>query len=71
MTTQPIKDVLDSGECSVCKAAIITDDTMRKYFCENDPTHFLLEIEFHGGESITAKLNGKPVDQAELDQLDW
>ena len=71
MTTQPIKEVLDSGTCPECNGNIITDDTMRKYYCEADQTHFQLEITFHGGETITAILNGVPVDQDELNELDW
>jgi len=71
MSTQPIKEVLDSGKCPTCSAGIITDDTMTSYFCEKDKSHFLLEVEFHGGENMSAKLNGSPVPQEELDQLEW
>lgn len=71
MSAQPIREVLNSGECPVCKAEIITNDTMTNYFCSDDETHFNLEVEFHGGEKMTAKLNDKPVPQDELEELDW
>ena len=71
VSTQTIKKVLDSGECPNCGAEIITDDTMTSYFCASDKAHFNLEIKFHGGEKMTARLNGKEVPKEDLDQLDW
>ncbi|MHA2503833.1 MAG: hypothetical protein ACXAE3_13315 [Candidatus Kariarchaeaceae archaeon] len=71
MTTQAIKEVLENGVCPVCQSEVITDEQMKEYMCENDRNHFHLELSFHGGEKISAKLNGKPVDQDDLDQIDW
>jgi len=71
MSTEPIKDVLNSGKCPRCDASIVTDDKMTSYFCESDKSHFLLEVVFHGGEKMTATLNGNPVPQDELEELEW
>lgn len=71
MSTEPIKSVLDSGKCPECGAGIDTDDTMTSYFCENDKSHFDLQVTFHGGEKMTATLNDNPVPQDELEELEW
>ena len=71
MSTQPIKEVLNSGECPRCGSEIITDETMTSYFCATDKTHFDLQVTFHGGEKMTATLNGQPVPQEELEELEW
>ena len=69
--TDSIKKVLESGECPECQAQVISDEDMTTYFCEQDRAHFELKVTFHGGEKITAVLNGEDVDEALLREIEW
>ena len=71
MSLDAIKFVLESGECPTCKAEVTSDDTMTSFLCSKDGSHFTLQVTFHGGEKITAKLNGQEVPEDELKKIDW
>ncbi|MCY3411081.1 MAG: hypothetical protein INQ03_05515 [Candidatus Heimdallarchaeota archaeon] len=71
MSVDSIKAVLDSGECPHCQAPIISDEDMTTYHCEQSREHFELKVTFHGGEKITAILNGKEVDETQLREIEW
>ncbi|MHA2251108.1 MAG: hypothetical protein ACXAD7_12155 [Candidatus Kariarchaeaceae archaeon] len=73
MSDDIIKKVLASGVCPSCNGEIQTayGEPVTIFTCQADKTHFQLEVEFHGGEKIIAKLNGKDVSQDELEGIEW
>ncbi|MHA2170259.1 MAG: hypothetical protein ACXAB7_10235 [Candidatus Kariarchaeaceae archaeon] len=73
MSSDIIKQVLDTGSCPECKSEIYTKYGEEKtvFYCVKDREHFHLEVEFHGGEKITALLNSVEVPSEELQKIDW
>jgi endogenous inhibitor of DNA gyrase (YacG/DUF329 family) len=71
MTTERIKQVLESGQCPECQADVESDETMTTFFCVQNKDHFKLVVTFHGGEKITATLNDEIVDEDELAKIEW
>lgn len=71
MDSDIIKQVLKTGECPECQAPIIATEDMSGYYCEQNRVHFDLKVEFHGGESISATLNGKAVPAEDLKDIEW
>lgn len=71
MDTDLIRKVLASGECPNCQAPVVSDEDMTTYYCQQDRSHYELKVKFHGGEKITATLNGKPVDEDKLREIEW
>ncbi len=69
--TDNIKLVLSSGECPECQASVVSDQEMTTYYCEQARSHFELKVVFHGGEKITATLNGVEVDESKLREIEW
>ena len=71
MSIELIKQVLETGECPECKAAIVSAEDMSGYYCSEDKSHFDLKVIFHGGEKIEAILNGKKVPDEDLKEIEW
>ncbi|MDH5400997.1 MAG: hypothetical protein OEY49_00790 [Candidatus Heimdallarchaeota archaeon] len=71
MSSDPIKFVLETGKCPTCDNLIISNEDMTSYHCENSRDHFDLKVTFHGGEKMTATLNGNDVPENELAEIDW
>ena len=71
MTSEKIKEVLSSGTCPRCKAEVVAAEGMKEYYCSNDKSHFHLEIIFHGGLTLTARLNGIEVSPDDLKGIEW
>ncbi|MHA2097202.1 MAG: hypothetical protein ACW99A_00840 [Candidatus Kariarchaeaceae archaeon] len=71
MTSEQIKTVLDSGVCPTCKSEVLAAKGMKVYYCTKDKSHFHLEVMFHGGLSISAKLNGIEISSEELRDIEW
>jgi len=71
MLIDQIKKVLSTGECPKCQATVDSDDEMTTFICTEDRTHFELRVTFHGGEKITATLNGEAVEEEKLKEIEW
>lgn len=71
MSTERIKQVLESGQCPECHADVESDETMTTFVCIKNDDHFKLVVTFHGGEKITATLNDEIVDEDELAKIEW
>ena len=44
---------------------------MNIFVCIQNEDYFKLVVKFHGGEKITATLNGEEVDESELAKIEW
>ncbi|OLS26515.1 MAG: hypothetical protein HeimC2_14640 [Candidatus Heimdallarchaeota archaeon LC_2] len=71
MSSETIKEVLSSGTCPKCKSEVVAAEGMKEYYCTKDKSHFHLEIMFHGGLTLTARLNGVEISSDDLQGIEW
>jgi len=69
MSAELIKQVLNSGECPICKTEVEFRNDI--YECPADTSHFKLKISFEGGEKITANLNDTVIPPEQLQGIEW
>ncbi len=73
MSKELIEQMLNEGVCPSCGSEIQMDEEkLTIYRCSENQDHFLLEVDFGSdGNTITAKLNGQPVDEEAVRSLNW
>lgn len=71
MTSEKIKGVLETGECPTCNSEVVAGEGMKEYYCVKNKSHFHLEVKFHGGLSISARLNGVEISSEDLQGIEW
>ncbi len=71
MTSDKIKEVLSSGTCPRCNSEVVAAEGMKEYYCSKDKSHFHLEVMFHGGLTLSARLNGVEIPQEDLQEIEW
>ena len=69
---ETIKKALNTGKCPVCGEDLSINETMTRYVCSKDKSHFDLAIEFiENGEAVKAIFNGSEIPSEVASMIDW